>query len=85
MTLTPEIVDTPSEALSRDVRNDYVPCVATPKRKTPQRTIVVDPTVWDNFGDNAKLAGSERAVVLRAFMLWYNRVPGARLPQRPGD
>lgn len=53
-------------------------------RKTPQRSLVIDPADWDDFGHVADEAGVGRAQVLRAFIRWYLRVPGAPLPQGPG-
>lgn len=53
-------------------------------RKTPQRTIVVEPAIWDEMGTLAREAGTTRADALRACISWYNRRPYAKLPQRPG-
>lgn len=36
---------------------------------------------WVRFGKRA--GNTNRAAVLRAFMDWYTREPGAKLPQRP--
>lgn len=86
MTITPDVADAPVEMLGCGVGNDYGSYVPdSRKRKTPQRTLVVDPEEWEELARNAQLAGSERAVVLRSFIRWYNRRPGAKLPQRPGD
>lgn len=85
MTVTTEAGDATAMTLDRCVRNDYGQLVAATPRKTPQRTLVVDPTEWNDLGEAAKAAGSERAQVLRQFIKWYIRRPGARLPQRPGD
>lgn len=51
--------------------------------KTPVRTLRAEKEEWGPFGSNAKRAGSDRTTVLRQFMRWYNREPGAELPQRP--
>lgn len=85
MTLTKEMGDTTTAVLERCVRTDYGQPVAATPRKTPQRTLVVDPDEWADLALAAKAAGSERAQVLRQFIKWYIRRPGARLPQRPGD
>lgn len=53
------------------------------QRKTPQRTIVVDPALWDDFGAAAVRAGSARADVIRNFIRWYNKRPGVAKPGRP--
>ena len=70
--------------LDECVRNGYGAPVAT-ARKTPQRTLVVEPADWDDLQIAAKASGSDRATILRAFIKWYIRRPGARLPQRPGE
>jgi hypothetical protein len=85
MTLTTEMSDTAGATLDRCVGSDYGQPVAATPRKTPQRTLVVDPDEWNDLATAAKAAGSERAQVLRQFIKWYIRRPGARLPQRPGD
>ncbi|MEU6674859.1 hypothetical protein [Streptomyces sp. NPDC046925] len=42
---------------------------------------------WEPFGDAAKVVHptgrSPRAKVLREFINWYMRRPGAKLPERP--
>lgn len=49
--------------------------------KTPRQTIRIDPKLWDPFGD---LAGERtRSQVIREFIAWYIRQPGAKLPKRP--
>jgi hypothetical protein len=50
-----------------------------PTAGTPKQTIRVDPTLWVRFG----VAVGDRAAALRAFMRWYLREPGAKLPKRP--
>lgn len=85
MTLTAELGDMPAMPLIDGVGNGYVPLVATTERKTPQRTLVVEPADWDELQVAAKAVGSNRATVLRQFIKWYIRSPGARMPQRPGE
>jgi hypothetical protein len=51
--------------------------------KTPARPIRVDFDQWDEFGKAAAQQGTDRSAVLREFMAWYTRTPGARLPVRP--
>jgi|HigsolmetaAR201D_1030396.scaffolds.fasta_scaffold77505_1 hypothetical protein len=41
------------------------------------------PEVWAAFGEATTRAGTDRAAVLRAFVAWYLREPGAELPERP--
>lgn len=50
-----------------------------PTAGTPKQTIRVDPGLWVRFG----AAVGDRAAALRAFMRWYLREPGAKLPKRP--
>lgn len=54
--------------------------------KTPHRHLRAEDDVWDPFGAAVKRAGQpDRSTVLRAFMQWYARRPGAKLPQRPAE
>jgi len=48
---------------------------------TPHRPIRVEQTLWDKFG--ALVGPRERAEVIRQFIRWYVREPGAKLPKRP--
>ena len=46
----------------------------------------VEDGLWALAGKRAKAAGySSRTALLVAFLRWYCRMPGARLPQRPGE
>ena len=36
---------------------------------------------WEEFG--RQVGGANRAGVLRAFVAWFLRKPGAKLPERP--
>jgi len=49
--------------------------------KTPMHTVRVEDELWERFGD---VAVPDRSVVIREFIRWYVREPGARLPKRPG-
>ncbi|MER6778476.1 MULTISPECIES: hypothetical protein [unclassified Streptomyces] len=51
--------------------------------KNPTRPIRVDLGDWADFGEAAKSMGTDRSAALRAFMHWYLRKPGAKLPTRP--
>lgn len=44
--------------------------------------IRVAPDLWQRFGE---VAGSDRTKLLIAFMRWYVRQDGAKLPQRPAE
>jgi hypothetical protein len=48
--------------------------------KTPTRPIRIDLDLWDRFG---ALAEPDRSAVIREFVRWFVREPGAKLPQRP--
>lgn len=48
---------------------------------TPHRPIRVPQGRWDTFG--ALVGMRERARVVNEFIAWFNREPGAKLPQRP--
>lgn len=41
--------------------------------------------LWIRFGEAAERAGTDRGTLLRAFVSWYLREPGAKLPDRPRD
>ncbi|GGM26855.1 hypothetical protein GCM10011608_09540 [Micromonospora sonchi] len=48
---------------------------------TPHRPIRVEDELWKPFG---KVAGERnRSGIIRQFIAWYLRQPGARLPERP--
>jgi hypothetical protein len=50
--------------------------------KTPPRQIRIGDD-WYDFDHAAKAQGTERATVLRHFIAWYLRRPGATMPKRP--
>lgn len=47
--------------------------------KTPNRVIRVDDDLWNRFG---AVAQPDRSAVLRDFMRWFVREPGAIAPRR---
>jgi len=49
----------------------------------PQHTVRMDDLTWEIFGDVARDAGTDRATLLRQFVLWYIRARGATMPPRP--
>jgi hypothetical protein len=53
--------------------------------KTPHRTLRVEDDLWDAFSEAAQQQGSDRTAVLRGFMEWYARRPGAKMPKRPEE
>ncbi|WP_262015665.1 hypothetical protein [Micromonospora sp. Mcm103] len=54
-----------------------------PTRGTPTRPVRVDLDEWERFGVAAKSQGADRSSLIREFMRWYLRLPGAKLPKRP--
>lgn len=38
--------------------------------------------LWQRLGEVAQAAGTDRATVIRDFIRWYVREPGAKLPTR---
>ncbi|WP_069162948.1 hypothetical protein [Nocardia altamirensis] len=52
--------------------------------KTQHRSVRVDEDRWTRFETATMDNGTDRAKALNAFMAWYLREPGAKLPQRPG-
>ena len=51
--------------------------------RTPTRPIRVDVALWNDFGQATTASDTDRSAALRAFMAWYARRPGAKLPARP--
>ncbi len=49
--------------------------------KTPMRTIRLTDELWHAFGE----ATDDRAATIRAFVEWFMRVPGTKLPRRPSE
>lgn len=47
------------------------------------RTVRADDALWGQFGTAVKAQGIGRSEVVRAFIAWYLRRPGAKLPTRP--
>lgn len=50
--------------------------------KTPARQIRIGDE-WYGFDRAAKAQDTERAALVREFIAWYLRMPGAKLPERP--
>lgn len=65
-------------------RHDTLPTVTVRSgRGTARQTIRVDTDLWDRFGAAAEQAGTDRSEALRAFIRWYLREQGAKMPKRP--
>lgn len=54
-----------------------------PGKGTPQVTLRLPPDLWEEFGRAAERAGVDRSTLLREFIRWYAKQPGASLPKRP--
>lgn len=52
--------------------------------KTPPRQIRIGDE-WYEFDTAAKSMDTERAALIREFIAWYLRKPGAKLPARPAN
>lgn len=52
-------------------------------KKTPHRSVRLEQDLWDRLEPAAKTAGLDRSSLIRQFVRWYLREPGANLPQRP--
>lgn len=47
------------------------------------RTIRMEQGLWDDLGPAAMANGHDRSGLIKQFVRWYLRIPGAQLPQRP--
>ncbi|MGH3266025.1 MAG: hypothetical protein ACRDNS_28990 [Trebonia sp.] len=50
---------------------------------TKHRSIRLEDDLWRDLEPAAKAVGYDRSGVIRQFVRWYLRIPGAKLPQRP--
>lgn len=82
MNATSATADPPSVVVGQCIGSRYRAPMAT-VRKTPQHTVAIENELWAALKDAAESAGYDRPGVLRQFVRWYLRAPGARLPQRP--
>ena len=46
-------------------------------------TLRIPEDLWTRFGEVAQAAEIDRAALLRAFIRWYVKQEGAKLPPRP--
>ncbi|MFD7413506.1 hypothetical protein [Kitasatospora purpeofusca] len=51
--------------------------------KTQHRSVRISDDDWRDLLATAKSQGSDRGTVIKEFVAWYLRRPGAKLPQRP--
>lgn len=54
-----------------------------PTRGTQHRSVRVSDDDWDDMDEAAKSVGTDRGSLIKQFIRWYLRRPGARLPVRP--
>jgi hypothetical protein len=54
-----------------------------PGRGTPHAGIRVPEQLWQRFLEVAREQDTDRSALIRAFIAWYVREPGATLPKRP--
>lgn len=64
-----------------------VRCAAVPipdeERDAKPRNVRFKDPRWDRFGKQVAKSDDTRTRVINQFVAWYNREPGAKLPQRP--
>ncbi len=51
--------------------------------KTPARQMRISDEDWSDFESAAASQETDRATLVREFIAWYLRRPGAKLPKRP--
>ncbi len=66
------------------VRSRHVPVPDEERDAKPRNVRMKDPR-WDRLGDQAAKKEVTRTWVINQLVAWYNREPGARLPQRPEE
>lgn len=62
---------------------DKIRPVPNPENFTPIRSIRVPDATWNPARARAKDQGTDMSKLVREFLDWYNREPGAKLPERP--
>lgn len=50
---------------------------------TKHRSIRIEDDLWVPLEEAARTGGLDRSGLIRQFVRWYLRVPGAKLPPRP--
>jgi hypothetical protein len=51
--------------------------------KTPLRPIRIPEEDWTDFAEAAVSQDTDRSALVREFIAWYLRRPGAKMPKRP--
>lgn len=83
---SPGCINTPPECYNTAGRVNpqaHIHPGVMPGRGTPLACIRVPEETWKRFAELATANGTDRSAVLRQFIDWYLRVPGAKLPDRP--
>lgn len=57
--------------------------VTMPGRGSPKVVFRLPMDLWTKFEETAREAGVDRSEVLREFVRWWTRQPGAKNPTRP--
>lgn len=60
-----------------------IPNVPNPENFTPIRSIRIAAAIWDEAREKAKAQGKSMSELIRDFLNWWLRRPGAKLPARP--
>jgi hypothetical protein len=60
-----------------------IPTVPNPENFTPIRSIRIAASTWDRAKVLAREQGKSMSELVREFLDWWLRTPGAKLPTRP--
>ena len=60
-----------------------IPTVPNPENFTPIRSIRIAAATWDVAKQRAREQGKTMSELVREFLDWWLRTPGAKLPARP--
>ncbi len=74
---------TPATLNAEERHDTLTPVTGRSGKGTARQTIRVDEDLWASFGAACEIVGLDRSAVLRAFMHWFARQPGAKMPKRP--
>ncbi len=67
------------------IQSTKIPHVPNPENFTPIRSIRIAAATWDVAKRKAREQGLTMSELLRQFLEWWLRTPGAKLPKRPDD
>lgn len=54
-------------------------------QKTSAKAARIEDDLWREAGEAAQRMDTDRSTIIREFLSWYVRRPGAELPERPGE